>query len=175
MTNLRYQRRLAASLLKCGVNRVRIANDYQQDQEKVEEAITRADLRNLIKWGVITKRPENGISRARHRHHLAQREKGRRRGHGSRKGAGGARTPRKQTWMNRIRAQRKLLVQLRDDEVLERSKYRLYYRRAKGGMYHSRAHMLSHLRGEGAIPADYEPPTPAQLASAATAPDGGEA
>lgn len=169
MTNLRYQRRLAASLLKCGVNRVRIANDYQQDQEKVEEAITRGDLRHLIKWGVITKRPENGISRARHRHHLAQRQKGRRRGHGSRKGARGARTPRKQTWMNRIRAQRKLLVQLREEEVLDRSKYRLYYRRAKGGMYHSRAHMLSHLRSEGAIPVDF------QQSSLAPASNGGEA
>ncbi len=169
MTNLRYQRRLAASLLKCGVHRVRIANEYQQDQEKVEEAITRADIRQLIKWGVITKRPENGISRARHHHHLAQRQKGRRRGHGSRKGAGGARTPRKQTWMNRIRAQRKLLAQLREEEVLDRSKYRLYYRRAKGGMYHSRAHMLSHLQSEGAIPADYQPPAPSPAS------EGGEA
>ncbi len=158
MTNLRYQRRLAAQLLKCGVHRVRIANDYQQDQEKVEEAITRGDIRVLIRWGVITKRPKNGISRGRHRARQIQRAKGRQRGHGSRKGASGARTPRKQSWMNRIRAQRQLLSQLRDSEVLERSKYRLYYRRAKGGMYHSRAHLLSHLRSEGAIPADFEMP-----------------
>jgi len=159
MTNLRNQRRLAASILKCGVNRVKIGDKHQyaQDQEHVEEAITRADIRRLVQWGVITKRPIVGTSKGRHRHHMAQKLKGRRRGHGSRKGAGGARTPRKQAWMSRIRAQRQLLAQLREEEVLTRSKYRLYYRRAKGGMYHSRAHMLSHLRSDNAIPVDYDP------------------
>lgn len=157
MTNLRYQRQLAAKLLKCGRDRVWISNEYRQDQERVEEAITRADIRQLISWGVIQKRQKKGISRGRYRQRQAQRAKGRRRGHGSRKGAKGARTPRKQAWMGRIRAQRRLLAQLREEQALEPSKYRLYYRRSKGGMYHSRAHLLAHLRSEGALDPGYEP------------------
>lgn len=54
MNTLKMQRRIAAELLKCGENRVWI------DPEKVDEvasAITREDIRRLIKEGVIRKNP----------------------------------------------------------------------------------------------------------------------
>jgi large subunit ribosomal protein L19e len=78
-----------------------------------------------------------------------QRTKGRRRGHGSRKGAGGARTPKKESWMNRVRALRKELVTLRAGGTIDPSQYRLYYRRVKGGVYNSRNHLRYNMEIDG--------------------------
>jgi len=89
-----HQRRLAAALLKCGLNRVRITTD-PAEQESILDAITREQVRELIARNVITRRPERGVSRGRTRKRAAQRAKGRRRGHGTRKGAARARTPKK--------------------------------------------------------------------------------
>jgi len=43
--------------------------------------------------------------------------------------------------MNKIRALRDLLKTLRTKEVIERSSYRLLYRKAKGGYFRSRRHI----------------------------------
>ena len=51
--------------------------------------------------------------------------------------------------MRRIRAQRALLRQLRDEKKIPRGVYREFYRRAKGGMFRSRAHLLVNLRLAG--------------------------
>jgi len=51
--------------------------------------------------------------------------------------------------MTRIRALRDELRTLREAETLTASQYRHYYRRAKGGMYNSRAHLRSHLQTDG--------------------------
>src|SRR5438309_2104334 len=59
-----YQRRLAASILKIGVNRVYISPD-PQEQENILDAITRDGIRGLIRRNVIQKRNERGVSRGR--------------------------------------------------------------------------------------------------------------
>ena len=87
-----YQRRLAASILGIGINRVWITTDPKV-QDDILDAITRDGIRNLIRKNIIQKRPVQGVSRGRARHRAEQRAKGRRRGHGSRKGALNARTP----------------------------------------------------------------------------------
>ena len=76
-----HQRRLAASILGCGVNRVRITTD-PAEQENIFDAITREQVRELVRRNVITKREEIGVSRSRARLHAAQKAKGRRRGQG---------------------------------------------------------------------------------------------
>ena len=78
-----------------------------------------------------------------------QRSKGRRRGQGSRKGHGGARTPKKEAWMTRIRALRRELNSLRAEGAIDSSQYRLYYRRAKGGVYNSRNHLRYNMEIDG--------------------------
>ena len=78
-----------------------------------------------------------------------QRSKGRRRGHGSRKGASGARTPKKEAWMNRVRALRKELTTLRAGGTIDPTQYRLYYRRVKGGVYNSRNHLRYNMEIDG--------------------------
>ena len=54
--------------------------------------------------------------------------------------------------MRRIREQRKLLVELRTTKKIPVAVYREFYRRAKGGMFRSRAHLLVNLRLAGHIP-----------------------
>ena len=78
-----------------------------------------------------------------------QRSNGRRRGQGSRKGHGGARTPKKEAWMTRIRALRRELNSLRAEGTIDSSQYRLYYRRAKGGVYNSRNHLRYNMEIDG--------------------------
>jgi len=145
-----YQRRLAASLLGVGRNRVYISTD-PKEQEAILDAITREGIRALIRRNVIQKRPVRGVSRGRARHRAAQRAKGRRRGHGTRKGALNARTPQKKRWMGIIRGMRRYLRELRDQGRIEVPTYRRFYAQAKGGMFKSKSHLDQQLRAAGAI------------------------
>lgn len=151
MTDLRNQRRMAAAILKCGSDRVWIDPDQAQD---VAAAVTRADVRRLVSSDVIRKIPARGVSRGRAREREEDRKQGRRRGPGSRKGAKFARLPRKQQWMRTIRALRDELQKLREGKTIDARTYRSYYMRAKGGQFRSRNHLLTHMKTEGAIPAD---------------------
>ena len=146
--NLSYQRRVAATVLKCGVNRVWV-DDRPEVQERISEAVTRDDVRLLIVQRFIRKHQKKGISRGRAKVMAIQRTKGRRRGHGSRKGHGGARTPKKESWMTKVRALRKELSTLREEKIIDSSQYRLYYRRSKGGVYNSRNHLRYNMEIDG--------------------------
>jgi large subunit ribosomal protein L19e len=143
---LRTQRRLAAELLRAGENRIWIDPDAV---DEVSEAVTRDDVRRLIKEGVIRARQKRGISSYRRRRLAEQKRKGRRKGHGSRKGSKYARYARKERWMTTIRALRRLLRELRDSGELSRSNYRRLYRMAKGGAFRSRAHLRSYIAEHG--------------------------
>ena len=149
MPDLSNQRRLAASLLKCGEGRVWID---PASQEELADAVTRSDLRSAIKAGVIRRLPIQGTSRARARRHALEVARGRHAGPGSRRGTPVARVPRKERWMRRIRPQRALLRELRDAKKISPAVYREFYRRAKGGMFRSRAHLLVNLRLAGHLP-----------------------
>ena len=146
--NLRSQRRMAASILKVGQGRVWID---PLNMEKVQEKITREDVRQAIGQNLIQKKPEVGQSRARVRHRQRQKKKGRRRGVGSRKGATNARDPRKRRWIRVIRPIRAYLRELRAEGKIDARTYRKYYRQAKGGMFKGRAHLDQHLRAEGLL------------------------
>lgn len=145
-----YQRRLAASLLGIGVNRVYISPD-PKEQDNILDAITRDSIRVLIRRNVIQKRPVRGVSRGRARHRAAQRAKGRRRGHGTRKGGLNARTPQKRRWIGLIRGMRRYLRELKTQGRIDVPTYRRFYRQAKGGMFKSKSHMEQQLRAAGAI------------------------
>jgi large subunit ribosomal protein L19e len=149
MPDLSNQRRLAASLLKCGSGRVWID---PASQEELADSVTRADVRSAIKAGVIRRLAVQGTSRVRARRHAAEVLKGRHSGPGSRRGTPSSRIPKKERWMRRIRAQRDLLRELRDGKKIPPAVYREFYRRAKGGMFRSRAHLLVNLRLAGHLP-----------------------
>lgn len=146
MPDLSNQRRLAAALLKCGEGRVWID---PASQEELADAVTRSDLRSAIKAGVIRKKAIPGTSRVRARRHALEVAKGRHSGPGSRRGTPRSRLPKKDRWVRRIRAQRSLLRELRDSKKIPAGVYRQFYRRAKGGMFRSRAHLVVNLRLAG--------------------------
>jgi len=125
---------MAAEILKCGINRIYIHPDFIED---VLMAITREDIRNLIKNHVIQKRPEKGTSRVRARNRKQRKQKGLARGYGKRKGKKSARVKPKKVWQNKIRAQRKELKKLRDSKKIDKTTYRKLYLKAKGNAFDS--------------------------------------
>lgn len=149
MTDLANQRRLAAEVMDIGVNRVWMDPEASKD---IAAALTRADIRKLMEDGKVGKRAIKGVSRGRARKVNETRAYGHRKGHGSRGGAKGARRPKKEQWMKKIRALRSMLCELRDNKTIDASTYRKLYLKAKGGEYRSRAHLKSHiemLKGKG--------------------------
>ena len=146
MSDLKNQRRMAAEVLKCGENRVWL-NPEKLDE--VAECITRADIRTAVASGLIKAKPKNGTSKGRIRYFAGQKASGKRKGPGSRKGTANARVRDKERWMGTIRPIRDELKTLRADGTITPSVYRLYYRKAKGGMFKSRRHMKQHMIAAG--------------------------
>jgi large subunit ribosomal protein L19e len=142
------QRRLAASELKVGESRVWINPDPEVAGE-LSDAITREDIRSQIQAGNVKAKPKKGNSRGRIRARAAKRAYGHCKGPGHRRGAKGARAPRKRQWMAKIRAMRKNLRELREVGQLDRHAYRLLYRKSKGGEYRSLAHLNSYIKAKG--------------------------
>jgi len=127
------QKKLAAKILKCGVNRVWI----NPKNAKVRQAITRRDIRRFIKEGVIKKNPAK------------KRKKKIKRGQqkiGSRKGKKGARRGKKTGWLKIVRPQRRLLKELKDKKQLKPLAYRRVYRLIKGNAFKSKQHLMTYLK-----------------------------
>ncbi len=148
MSDLTLQKRLAADILGVGVSRIRINPDRIED---VEDAITREEIRGLIKDGAIYVVPPHTNSRGRWRIRREKRRKGRRRGYGRRKGAATARTDEKEVWMYKIRKMRRYLRYLRDHGQIDRRTYRRLYMLAKGGAFKSLSSLKHHLREKGIL------------------------
>ena len=132
------QRRIAATLLKCGKGRVTFDTARVND---IKEAITKSDMRLLISDGVVWSGQVVGSSRGRARAIKAQKRKGLRRGMGSRKGKASANVNTKRAWINRIRTQRAFLQELKEKSLVDLATYRSLYRKAKGGFFRSRRHI----------------------------------
>ncbi len=135
---LKSHKKMAARVLKCGETRVWFDPARLQD---IADAITAADIRRLVKDGIIKKMQKKGVSKVRIRKMNIQKAKGRRKGHGSRKGKATARKGRKELWMNQVRALRRMLRELKRGGYLDNASYRSLYRKSSGGFFRSRAHM----------------------------------
>ncbi len=130
----RLQRRLAAEILGVGESRIWISPDPEH-AEDIANAVTKEDVRRLIKQGLIRVLPKKGNSHSRWLERRKQRAKGRRRGYGRRKGVATARHDPKRDWIARIRRMRRYLRWLRDHGLIDRRTYRRLYRLAKGGAF----------------------------------------
>lgn len=144
------QKRLAAGIFGCSPKRV--VFDTERLAE-IKEAITKTDLRALIEQGAIRKLPARGVSKARIRVAHEQKGKNRRKGHGSRKGAAGARTVRKTAWVNRVRLQRSYLRSLRSSNVVNKVQFVEVYKKIKGGFFRSKRHLELFLTERGILKA----------------------
>jgi len=141
MTNLSNQRRMVAAVAGCGEYRIWL--DPQKLTE-IEAAISRDDIRTLLTNGTIKILQKRGCSRGRSNSRKVKRAYGHCKGPGKRKGAIGARFPRKRQWIQRIRALRRSLHQMREEGAIDRHTYRLLYRKAAGGEFRSVVHLKAH-------------------------------
>lgn len=144
--NLTLQKRLASQIMDCGLDRVKFDT---ANLEQIKEAITNADVKKLIKRGMIIKMPKRGVSRYRAILRIEQRKKGRRRGHGTRKGTYGARMSDKEKWMGRVRLQRKTLRELKESKTVTQAEYVELYMKIKGGFFRSKRHMMLYIDERG--------------------------
>lgn len=139
MAFLRLQKRLAASVLKCGKRRVWI--DPNETSE-VALANSRKNIRKLFKDGLIMRRQVHMHSHSRvQRYHEAKR-KGRHTGHGKRKGTKDARMPQKVLWMRRQRVLRRLLRKYRDAKKITKDLYHQFYLGSKGNQFKNKTVLI---------------------------------
>lgn len=134
-------KRIAARKLNVGVSRLKVDPTATK---KIKEAITGVDIENLIKEGVF-KFSGKGQSRGRARVLLAKKKKGRQKGIGSRKGTRNARTNKHKLWILRVRAQRKYILKLLQEQKIDSLQYRDLYNKIKGGFFRSKSHIDSYL------------------------------
>jgi large subunit ribosomal protein L19e len=135
---LTLQKRLASDV--SGASNKKIRFD-QASLEDIKEAITKQDIRSLIREGMIKVLPARGVSRSRANKIRKQKKKGLRRGSGSRKGTAGARNPTKREWMNRVRSQRKFLRKIFDGGIITHEVYKDLYYKSAGGFFRSTKHI----------------------------------
>jgi len=136
------QRELSAQMLGAGKSKVWF--DPERLSE-IKEAITKGDIRSLIKKKVIQHRPELGSSRVRARKRLVQKRKGRQQGLGSRKGSRGARLTKKEAWMITVRGQRAFAQELKTKGLVDTKAYRDLYSKIKGGYFRNKRHIKLYL------------------------------
>jgi large subunit ribosomal protein L19e len=139
--NLKSQKRIASKILKSGRSRVRITSE-----KEVEEALTRNDVRDLVRKKLIKKKQKSGTSKFRSKKIREQKAKGRRKGEGKKKGTPGARKPPKTKWIETIRSIRRLLKEMKGSGQINSEDYKNLYRRSKGGFFRNKKHILTYMK-----------------------------
>merc|ERR1712066_909098 len=130
--SLLLQKRLAASVLKCGKRKIWLDPN---EVNEISMANSRQNIRKLVKDGFVIRKPQKIHSRARTNAALEAKRKGRHTGYGKRKGTREARLPTKVLWMRRQRVLRRLLRKYRQQKKIDKHIYHYFYRHSKGNAY----------------------------------------
>ena len=145
MVSLRLQKRLSASVLKCGKRRIWL------DPNEVSEialATSRRTIKKLVKDGLVVRKQVKTHSRANARAHYEQKRLGRHSGPGKRVGTKDARMPMKVCWMRRQRALRRLLRKLRKNRKIDKNLYHKFYLGSKGNLYKNKKVLIEAVHKE---------------------------
>ena len=113
--------------------------------DKIESAITREEIKQLISEKAIYRTPKKGISRSRARALNEKKKKGLRRGFGSRKGTAKARSPPKRIWIRKVRALRKKLRELKSQYSITEKDYRRLYVLSGSGIFDSVGDLVTYI------------------------------
>lgn len=134
--DLKLQKQLAARVAKKSPRKIAL-NPARFDD--IKEAITKADIRLLMRDGAISVGSDDGVSRVRAKARADQRRKNKQRGKGRRKGKKTTHQDPKELWVAKVRSQRALVRTIR--ERTDAKTYRSLLHKIKGGFFRSRRHI----------------------------------
>lgn len=137
VVNLKAKKRLVARVTGVGIHRVKFDTDHLDD---VADAITRENIRSLITAKKIKIKSIVGTSKGRAHTKKAQRNK---RGttQGSKQGTKGARVGKKEVYVAKVRALRRLLKIAKDRKDLTNPEFWILYKKVGGNTIRNKAHL----------------------------------
>ena len=142
MSSLKLQKRLAASVLNCGIGRVWMD---ETEISTIAMANSRQQIRKLVGDGIIVRRPVAMHSSARHTKRVLAKRLGRHRGYGKRRGTRNARLSTKWQWIRRIRVLRRTLTDFKQKKEIDSHLYRKLYLKAKGNEFRNKRVLMEHI------------------------------
>lgn len=138
-------RRLAMNILNVGETKIWL--DPSKEQQ-IKEAMTKDDVRGLIAERIIRKKQDSFQSKGRTRSLKEKKKKGRKKGQGKRTGTKKARVKKKAKHINAVRAQRRVLKDLKEKEpeLFKTVKYSSMYKKIKSGFFKGKKYVESAVR-----------------------------